>query len=258
MDFFFLKKILGGLLMPMSLIIFILLIAIFFYKKKPTLSFRLLLTGTAMLIAFSNPIISKYFMLPLEGQFQAFQKSEKLIDYIIVLGGYHADGNNLPATTQLSSFSLTRLVEAIRIANLHPEATIIMSGGTAGEHNKVPHAQKMKEAAILLGVSETRIKTQEISRDTEDEARNLAPVIKNKTSVLITNADHMQRAINFFNAHGLAPIPAPASFWVKPNRNDNNINMHLITPSSRSFHQTTTAWYETLGLAWQWLKELFE
>lgn len=252
MDFFFLKKIIGTLLMPLNIVIILLLLSIYLYKKKHQYSFHCLVMSTSLLILFSLPIVSKNLMAPLENNYLAYSPSNEKIDYIIVLGGYHVSNEKLPATMQLASYSLERLVEAIRIANLHPEATIIMSGGKA--NNPESNAQKMKEAAVLLGMQADRIKTEIRPRDTQEEAELIAPIVKNKNAILITNADHMLRSVNYFKTQGVNVIPAPASFWVKRDSKDHKLEFYSITPNSRSFHQTTTFWYETLGLAWQWLK----
>lgn len=255
MDLFFLKKILGTLLMPLNIVVILLLLSIYLYKKKHKYSFHCLVTSTTLLILFSLPIVSKSLMAPLENNFTAYSTIKKKIDYIIVLGGYHLSNEELPATIELASYSLERLVEAIRIANLHPEATIIMSGGKAD--NPESNADKMKEAAILLGMKEARIITESRPRDTQEEAKLIAPIVKNKTTILVTNADHMLRSVNYFKAQGIDVVPAPASFWVKGNDKNDHFEVYSITPSSRALHQTTTFWYEVLGLSWQWLKDLF-
>lgn len=256
MDFFFLKKIIGTLIMPLNIVILLLLLCIYLYKKKHQYSFHCLVISTSLLILFSLPIVSKNLMVPIENNYEAYTPTNKKIDYIIVLGGYHVSNEKLPATMQLASYSLERLVEAIRIANLHPEAMLIMSGGKA--NNAESNAIKMKEAAILLGMDESRIMTENRPRDTQEEAELIAPIVKNTNTILITNADHMLRSVNYFTAQGIDVIPAPASFWVKKNNSDDEFELYSITPNSRSFHQTTTFWYESLGLAWQWLKSLFD
>ena len=81
--------------------------------------------------------------------------------------------------------------------------------GSAG-HNPESNAEKMKEAAILMGLDKNRIFTENFPRDTEDEAELIAPRVKDSQVALITNADHMRRSINYFKAKGvimLSPRP---------------------------------------------------
>ena len=257
MELFFFKKLLGFLLMPLSISLLLLLIAIFFYKKKPKLSFRCLITGTSILFLASLTPLSAPLMESLENDFPAYTKTENKVDYIITLGCYHFSDSRLPATLELKTCSLERLVEAIRIANLHPEAKLIMSGGAG--HNPESNAEKMKEAAMLMGIAQSRILTENFPRDTEEEAELIAPRVKGSNVILITNADHMRRSINYFNAQGIKPIPAPASFWVKGNVNKETFpfDFNYYLPKSTTLVQTSVYWYETLGLAAQWLKSLF-
>jgi uncharacterized SAM-binding protein YcdF (DUF218 family) len=250
MDLFLLKKLVGLLLMPLSIVVILLLIAILFYRIKPKLSFTALLAGTTVLLVSSLPPISDTFMAPLEDNYPAFTRSNTPVDYIVVLGCAHTTVHSLPATSQLKSCSLERLVEAVRIYRIHPEAELITSG-SAGE-DESSNAEKVKQAAILLGVPENKIITENFPQDTEEEAELISPRVKNKNVVLVTNANHLPRAIKYFEMQGVTPIPAPASPWVK--EGGLKTWKYYVVPSARKLQQTTTAWYETLGRIVQWFK----
>jgi uncharacterized SAM-binding protein YcdF (DUF218 family) len=198
------------------------------------------------------PIISDNFMVSIENDYEAFAQSSMPVDYIIVLGGWHVNNDALPATSQLNSDSLHRLVEVIRIYRLHPEAKII----TSGHHNVdvVSNAQKMKQSLMLLGLPEHKIITENFPKDTEEEALLISPRVQGSNVVLVTNADHMPRAIKYFQAQGVEPIPAPTGFWIKNINSQKNWKYYI--PSSKKLQQTTVAWYESLGLFVQWLKGL--
>ena len=129
------------------------------------------------------------------------------------LGCGHTSDNKLPATSQLYACSLERLVEAVRIYQLHPEARIITSGSAFTDPSS--NAMKVKEAAISLGIPASKIITENFPKDTEEEAQLIAPRIQHTNSVLITNADHIPRALEYFHQYGAYPIAAPASHWVK-------------------------------------------
>ena len=252
MDLFLLKKIISAIVMPMSLILILLILSMLYFRKRPKRSFKYLVSAFLLLIISSMPIVSDHFMVNIENNYETFSRSSKPVDYIVVLGNWHADNNALPVTSQLSSDSLIRVVEAIRVYNLHPEAKII----TSGHHNanNVSNAQKMKQSLVLLGIPEQKIITENFPKDTEEEAELISPRVQGSTVVLITNADHMPRSMKYFQEQGVDPIPAPTGFWVKSI--DGSKNWGYYIPNSKSLQQTTTAWYETLGLFVQWIKGL--
>ena len=69
--------------------------------------------------------------------------------------------------------------------------------------------------------------------------------------LLVTSANHLPRAMRFFEAKGLHPIPAPANQLAI----DSPLNIwDRATPSSMFLGHTERAWYETLGSLWQRLK----
>jgi len=240
--------------MPLSLIIILLLLAIIFYRSKPSFSFKCLCASTLLLFLSSFAPFADWIMAPLESSYPSFSQSQKPVDYIVILGCGHTSDDRLPATSQLYACSLERLVEAIRIFRLHPEATLITSGFNGADPSS--NATKVKEAAISLGIPESKIITENFPKDTEEEAQLIAPRIQNTHSVLITNADHMPRAIEYFQKYGANPIAAPASHWVKGNFQAKSWGYYV--PNGRKLQQTTYAWYETLGLTVQLIKSLFE
>lgn len=258
MDLFLIKKIISALIMPLSIILILLFIAILFYKSKPQFSFKCLISATALLFLSAFPPFADWVMEPIENNYKPFNaraliQENKTVDYIVVLGCYHSDDPSLPATIQLKPCSLERLVEAVRIYRLFPNATVITSGGAFKKSTS--NAQVVKQAAISLGIPAYKIITENFPKDTEEEAELIAPRVIGKNVVLITNADHMPRAINYFQQQGINPIAAPASYWVKHTTTPHN--WKYLIPTSNDLEQTTIAWYETLGRIVQWFKSLF-
>lgn len=252
MDLFLLKKIISVCIMPINLVLILLFFSIFYFRKRPNRSFKCLILAFLLLIISSMPVVSDNFMVSIEDNYEAFSLSSKPVDYIIVLGSWHINNDALPVTSQLNVDSLQRLVEAVRIYKLHPEAKII----TSGHHNMevVSNAQKMKQSLILLGVPEQKIITENFPKDTEEEAQLISPRVQGSNVILVTNAGHMPRAIKYFQAQGVEPISAPTGFWVKNINSPKNWNYYI--PNSKKLQQTTVAWYENLGLFVQWLKGL--
>ncbi len=240
--------------MPLSMIILLLIAALLLFKRNPKNSFRCLLLSTVLLIASSLPVISDLLMAPIENNHEAFTRASVPIDYIVILGCGHVTDAALPATSQLRACSLERVVEALRIHQLYPQTPIITSG-YAGD-DATPNAQVVKHALIELGVNEQLIITESFPKDTEEEAELIGNRVKGQNIVLVTNSDHMPRAMHYFQSQGINAIAAPASPWVKDYYGEKG--WRYYTPSSHSLNKTTHAWYESIGRAVQWLKTLFD
>ena len=239
--------------MPISVVLILLILSAIFFKKRPRTSFKCLIFAFLLLFVSSMPVISDAFMGNIENNYETFTRASKPVDYIIVLGHGHYSNDTLPVTDQLKVGSLQRLVEALRIYAIHPEARIITSG-FAGK-DPVSNAKKMKQSLVLLGIPEQKIISENFPKDTEEEALLISPRVQGATVVLITNADHMPRAMRYFHAQGVYPIAAPTGHWVKNQYNEKDWGYYF--PSSKKLEQTTIAWYESLGRLVQWFKELF-
>ena len=253
MDLFLLKKIVTILIMPINLVLILMFLALIFHRNKPKASKKSLLLAITLLLVCTLPPLSDRLMLPIEASYEPYVKVDKPIDYIIVLGCRHSNNPTLPVTSQLGTCSLERMVEALRIYQLHPEARIITSGYSGA--NQLSNAETVKQALVLLGVPAQKIITENFPKDTEEESVLIAPRVLGTDVILVTNADHMPRSINYFEAQGVYPIAAPTGYWVKDINGDKNWSYYL--PNSRKLEQTTTAWYETLGLIVQWFKSMF-
>lgn len=249
MDLFLLKKIISTFVMPINIVLLLLLLSVFYFRKRPATSFKCLISAFLLLIISSVPIVSDKFMASIENNYETFSLSNQPLDYIIVLGGWHHKNDTLPVTNQLSVDSLQRLVEVLRIYKLHPEAKII----TSGHHSvdSTSNAQKMKQSLVLLGIEKQKIITENHPKDTEEEAQLISPRVIGSNVALVTNANHMPRAIKYFQAQGVYPMAAPTGHWVK-NINSKK-NWYYYIPNSKKLQQTTIAWYESLGRLIQWL-----
>lgn len=253
MDLFLLKKIISVAIMPINIVLIFLILSLLYYRKRPKKSLKYLVSAFLFIFVSSIPIVSDNLMVSIENNYDAFTRSSKPIDYIVILGNAHSSNDALPVTSQLETASLQRLVEALRIYQIHPEARIITSGYTSDD--PVSNAEKMKQSLVLLGVPERKIITENFPKDTEEEALLISPRIIGTNVVLITNANHMPRSMKYFQLQGVYPIAAPTGYWVKNQYNESS--WKDFVPSSKKLEQTTVFWYEGLGRLIQWFKILF-
>ena len=238
--------------MPASMCIILFLGAFLFLHSRPVLSRRYLASGVLLLLASTIAPITDTMTKALENNYEAFTYAPKPIDYIVILGCSHSTDYALPATSELDICSLQRLVEGVRILKLYPNAQLIMSGGAGSDPTS--NAEKSKQAAMLLGIPEYKILTENFPLDTEEEAELIAPRVIGKQTVIITNAVHMTRAMNYFEQQGVSAIAAPTGFWVKGEVK--NKNWRYYFPNAEKLAQTTATWHEVLGLSVQWVKSL--
>ncbi|WP_286232528.1 ElyC/SanA/YdcF family protein [Thalassotalea sediminis] len=243
MDLFFLKKLVGFLLMPMSISILLLVTAAILWSSSRKWSYRAAISALLLLVVLSTPWVSDRLMAPIEESYPAFEKHHTPIDYIVILGCGHTTDAKLPPTSQLKPCSLQRMVEGFRISKLHPEAQFITSGAALGD--PTPNAVMVKRALMSFGVPSKKIYVESFPKDTKEESELIAPRVKGKQVVLVTNADHMPRSVTYFKLQGVEVIPAPASPWVKGLEQEKNWSYYV--PKVESLKQTSHAWYETMG-----------
>lgn len=242
-EFFYLKKLIGGLLMPIPLTLIGLILSLILFKARPIAARFLLLSSILLLAATSFMPIADSLMQPLENNYEVFDIHKHSVDVVVVLGSCHETDLSLPPAGQLCGNALSRLVEGIRILNANPDATLFLSGYKL--YDERPHAQVMYEAALSLGIPKNRIRLFKYTQDTEAEAKAMAPSLTGKTTALVTSASHLPRAMRFFMHQGIQPIPAPSNKI--PSSGFKGVSTRAQAKSERAF-------YEYLGQAFQWLK----
>ena len=174
------------------------------------------------------------------------------VRWVVVLGGGVTVDPGLPPTAQLTRSSLIRLVEGIRILGLHPQARLLLSGGTPFGAPR-SEAAVMADAARQLGVSADRIVLEESSWDTEGQAAGVRPIVGRDPFVVVTTASHLRRAMALFEAQGLSPIPAPAEPHIKQGTCAIP-DLRWLYPSAENLQVSTVVVYEFLGMAWARLR----
>jgi len=161
----------------------------------------------------ANPLIASQLLAKLEKSTSTTSTNHQLPaaapapDAIVVLGGGLTPATNYPLTSQLSSPSLVRLVEGLRLQHATGAELILSGGGYHGEGDS--EAQAMADLARQLGATGP-ISCDHSSDDTASQALALRHILDGRSHYLVTSADHMPRAIAAFQAAGLSPLPAPA------------------------------------------------
>ncbi|CNE19199.1 membrane protein functionally coupled to the MukBEF chromosome partitioning mechanism [Yersinia rohdei] len=244
---FTLKKFVGGLLMPLPLVLIIMalaLILLWFTRWQKSGKTLFALSWLILLLISLQPVADR-LLLPLEKQYATYQGNDP-VDYIVVLGGGYTFNPNWAPSANLFANSLPRVTEGIRLYRAHPNAKLVFTGGAA-PHNQ-SSAKTAAQVAESLGVPAEDIIALDQPKDTIEEAAAVANLVGDKPFLLVTSANHLPRAMNFFVAKGLNPIPAPANQLAITTPLQ---SWERAIPAAVYLGHSERAWYETLGLMWQ-------
>jgi uncharacterized SAM-binding protein YcdF (DUF218 family) len=141
--------------------------------------------------------------------------------YLHVLGAGYSLDPRLPATGQLSTITLARLVESIRIARSIPNYKIVTSAySSLGLESQASVAQR---AAIELGIP---AKNTAMLPTPSNTAEEVAAFVKqfgtHKKVIVVSDALHLTRALMLYKKAGITAIPAPTNFKIKQGPSDYN------------------------------------
>ena len=252
---FLIKKLLGSLLMPLPMALLLLIVGymlIHFGKGyegikngKQRWGKSLMVAGGLVFLLSSNGWVARALVAPLEAQYESYQ--DRPISTVLVLGSLHHSAPNVPVTSVLEGDSLYRLVEGLRIALLHPQSTLVLSGYAF--RDEISQAEAYKRVAVVLGFPEERIELITEGRDTYEEMLKMQEIVKSEAFALVTSAYHMPRSMASARKAGLNPVAAPTWHKIKPSAS----SAWSFIPSPSALSLSSRATHEYLGMAWYWL-----
>ena len=245
---FALKKVTGGLLLPLPLLLIIMasgLLLLWFSRWQKTGKI-ILSSAWLLLLLISLQPVADSLLAPIENRYATWADRQK-VDYVVVLGGGYTWNPDWAPGSNMIGNSLPRLVEGVRLWRENPGSKMIFTGAAA-QRNPVSSAEVSSRVAQSLGVPAPDIITLDKPRDTRQEAAEVASITGDRPFLLVTSASHLPRAMIFFQQQGLHPLPAPANqlaitsplnFWEK------------AIPSAMWLSHSERAIYESLGRLWQ-------
>ena len=133
---------------------------------------------------------------------------------IVVVGNgsvSYSDGRF--TSDQLTRRSTFCVFEAARLYQLLRIDDVIVSGGAPSVDTTArAESELMRDALVTLGVPAERIRSDSISRTTEEQAINVARLLQQRdpraAAVVVTTAAHMPRVMKLFVACGIDAIPS--------------------------------------------------
>jgi uncharacterized SAM-binding protein YcdF (DUF218 family) len=192
-------------------------------------------------------------MHPLEDRFQRPASLPERVDGIVVLGGGFEAGINLVRGGYELNSSGDRFVEAAILGARHPEAKVVVTGGTGtiileGEADGTTAPKLLTR----LGIGPERLILESQSRNTYENAVFTKEIVNAKpgeTWLLVTSAFHMPRSVGLFRKAGFDVVPWPSDYRTSGRE---TIGIAQDNPQD-SLQNTSMALREWMGLFVYWM-----
>lgn len=247
---FYIKWVLGHLLKPLPACLGVSLVAlIFVYLSDATLGYALLGLSVIFLYLLSLKPVAFCLLKPLEFSYPAYSNSP--VSFIHVLGCGHIEDASLPITSQLSYPSCIRMIEAVRIWHLNPQAIMLLSGYSSLGRTRSTAAMH-QELALGLGIPDKCIQIFETPRDTEEEVKSISERVNNQAVAVVTTASHMRRTMAFYRKENMTAIPAPTMHFSR--EQSGALSLSHFYPQECYLQMSATAFHEWIGLLWMKIK----
>ncbi|MDR0722405.1 MAG: YdcF family protein [Treponema sp.] len=190
-----------------------------------------------------RPLEDWYPPLPVEAE-----SRERLdgADALVILGGgtIQASPEAGEHHDSLSASALKRLVYGFSLKDLFA-GEYALTGGNVFDHGQEAEAVVAARVLSALGLEPNRIVTEPESRNTWQNARNVAERFGYQKVILVTSAYHMPRSVWCFEKNGITPIPAPTDYYSHRNK---DYDLFSFLPSMGAFYGTWIALHEYVGL----------
>ncbi|MDB5587273.1 MAG: YdcF family protein [Devosia sp.] len=213
--------------------------------------------GVLVLAVSSFTTTGALLIRPLEERFERPAWPQH-VGAIIMLGG--ASNGPISAARQISEFNLAgdRFAETLKLAQLYPEAKIVISGGMAVlQDGGEPEAETAQRFFLGLGIPQDRLVLESQSRNTEENAefsKSLLAGIEGP-KLLVTSAFHMPRSMGLFRKAGIEVLPWPTDYR---SSGLEGFGVDVTNPVD-NLMTTTTAIREWIGLAvYHWTGKIDE
>ncbi len=244
---YYLNKIVWAMVSPLVLGMLLVVAGIVFacLKRRKT-CVGVLVAAVTWLWVWSMPLVAEALGASLEAEF-AEVPVEQLpqADAIILLGGGMNSATNVYAYPNLCS-AADRVWHAARIFKAG-KAPLIVPSGTGSDRCEVPFLMD-------LGVPREAIRAEAESRNTEENAKFVAELLKGRERpkvLLVTSAWHMRRALLMYRRYApdLVIVPAPSDYESTVRRAQ-PFTGGDICPDYYALEESGTAWKEIMGYWW--------
>ena len=237
--FFFLRKLIEALLLPIGISGILVVTGIAFRRRW------MAATGVVALYLFSTPFMGRLMMQSLERVYAPKTIHESPdADAIVVLSGGVVRGVTAPGVQW--GETANRYFTGFDLFMAGKAKLIVFSAAATQDPAGDSQGAILRQTAIGHGVAPDRIVLTSRVLTTEDEARAVSEIPGVHSVLLVTSAFHMPRAVMLFRAQGLNVTPFPTDERVMGKR---VLSLSAIIPASASLQLSEAAIREYYGLA---------
>lgn len=247
---YYLTKILPLLLMPVPVALAAVLLALIFIargNRKPAV--YCLVLSLLVLWLSSLPVVASQLLLSLESQHRPIAvENVPASDCIVVLGGALEPPTPPRADIELTD-SADRVYQAAKLYRAGKGKTIIVAAGNQPwARHPVSEAQQIGDLLVEWGVPPDSVVLDTRSKNTRENAINAAALIRQRgcrSSLLVTSAWHMPRALAAFSKVGADLFPVPVDMrLVQEDRG----SVAQFIPRADALAMTSQALLEWMGI----------
>ena len=180
-----------------------------------------MLVAVLMLIILGWSPLGSAMLLPLENRFPApdlaAPHSVGTVAGIIMLGGAQETEISTARATSSLNEAGERVTATMVLSRRFPDVPVVLSGGDGALAGIGPFSEARIARDILtaMGLDPARIQLEEASRNTFENARESAAILKpvpGQRWLLVTSANHMPRAVGTFRQAGFDVIAVPVDY----------------------------------------------
>ena len=247
---YFLSKLLPLFVLPLGVSLILVTLGLARQRR------RLAWAGVAVLVVSSNPLVGHFLMRSAEGWVVRRSVADVVPgDAIVVLSA----GRSLPpGPGKVSDWhDANRFFGGKELALAGKAPLLVFTGASfSSEPGVASEGELLATEARALGVATERILVTPLVLNTDDEAREVAAVLRtrqlqNPRVILVTSAFHMRRARMLFEQWGMNVDPFPVSFG---SSDQGRITLFSFLPSVSALTKSQTALREMYGRAFYWLR----
>lgn len=287
---FFLKKFISRFLFPVPLIAGLLLLGLLFLcskrwpKPRPKLGKILIAASTVLYLLLHYSFIPNMLLEPIEYRYPAHLPNASIAtskldhatgqanglvnlasighsavgyslplpEFIIVFSQGLESSIDLPVTSRISETFLARIMEAVRLGRIYPDAQIIVSLC----NSKISLDEKrqwLDEFSSVVGMDKGSMDLITGALDTNDEVNQFKEIVVDKRVIAVSSASHIPRIMMMLKRNGIDAVPAPCGHEIRHGDSGGPFNPAGLFPSAGSMDNAETAIYSRLGMLWEWM-----